>query len=139
MTVFIALISGVVFGTGLALSGMLDPSKVTGFLDLFGLWDPSLAFVMGGGVAVNAFGLWLFRKHDKPVFGDAFHLPTTRQIDSRLLLGSVLFGIGWGVSGLCPGPAVASALLNPADGLAFVVMVMAGLALGRSINKRLTI
>ena len=138
MTIIFALISGVIFGAGLALAGMLDPSKVAGFLDLFGVWDPSLAFVMGGGVVVNAIGFMLIKKRSKPVFADAFKLPITQDIDKPLLIGSALFGIGWGISGLCPGPAVASALLNPSDGLGFMVFLTAGLVLGRVIARRMT-
>ncbi len=138
MTILFALISGVIFGAGLALAGMLDPSKVAGFLDLFGVWDPSLAFVMGGGVVVNAIGFMLIKKRQKPIFADAFKLPLTQNIDKPLLIGSALFGIGWGISGLCPGPAVASALLNPSDGFGFMVFLMAGLVLGRVISRRMS-
>lgn len=137
MTIIIALISGIVFGAGLAIGGMLDPSKVSGFLDLFGVWDPSLAFVMGGGVLVNGIGYLLIKNNEKPVFGDDFKLPTSRIIDRPLLIGAALFGIGWGIGGLCPGPAVASVFLNPSDGIGFMVFMMAGLVLGRVLGRRL--
>lgn len=137
MMLFSSLLAGVIFGAGLAISGMLDPSKVAGFLDLFGVWDPSLAFVMGGGVVINAIGMMVVMKRKKPLFSDTFKLPVINAIDRPLIIGAVLFGIGWGISGLCPGPAVASALLNPADGIGFVVFMVAGLTLGRVIKRRL--
>ena len=137
MVLFISLISGIIFGAGLAISGMLDPSKVAGFLDLFGVWDPSLAFVMGGGVVINAIGMMVVMKRNKPLFAEKFVLPALTAIDRPLLIGAGLFGIGWGISGLCPGPAVASALLNPADGIGFLVFMIAGLTLGRVIGRRL--
>lgn len=125
------LASGVLFGAGLAISGMLNPSKVAGFLDLFGVWDPSLAFVMGGGVVANFIGHRIVTRRPQPVFAASFSLPTTSSIDSRLIVGSGLFGIGWGLGGLCPGPAVASLLLVPSEVGLFVVMMLAGLAVGR--------
>ena len=137
MTIIIALISGVVFGVGLAISGMLDPSKVSGFLDILGVWDPSLAFVMGGGVVVNAIGYAVIQKRGRPFLAKGFHLPQTRTLDRPLLVGAALFGIGWGISGLCPGPAVASLWLNPSDGIGFMLFLMAGLVLGRVIARRL--
>ena len=137
MVIITSLISGVLFGVGLALAGMLDPAKVAGFLDLFGTWDPSLAFVMGGGVIVNAIGHVVVMKRQKPLFGDNFTLPSLKSIDRPLVIGSALFGIGWGISGLCPGPAVASMLLNPADGIGFIAFMIAGLTLGRTIARRL--
>lgn len=133
----ISMISGIIFGIGLALGGMLDPSKVSGFLDLFGLWDPSLAFVMGGGVIVNAIGHYIIMKREKPVLAERFQLPKTNAIDRPLLIGAALFGIGWGIAGLCPGPAVASAFLNPADGIGFVFAMIAGLFIGRMVSKKL--
>ena len=137
MVIVMAMISGIIFGAGLAISGMLDPSKVSGFLDLFGVWDPSLAFVMGGGVVVNGLGYLWVKKQQSPVFASQFKLPISQTIDRPLLIGSALFGIGWGISGLCPGPAVASALLNPADGIGFMVFMMAGLVLGRVVARRM--
>lgn len=137
MALFASLITGILFGIGLALGGMLDPSKVTGFLDIFGLWDPSLAFVMGGGVVVSAIGYRLAIRRSKPIFTEAFQLPAGTSIDRPLVIGSALFGIGWGTSGLCPGPAIASALLNPSDGIGFVLFLIAGLSLGRIIRRRM--
>lgn len=134
--VIIALLSGVVFGVGLALAGMLNPSKVSGFLDIFGLWDPSLAFVMAGGIAVNAVGHFLFVRNRKPVFASDFHLPKISAIDRPLLVGSALFGIGWGMAGLCPGPVLSSLFLNPADMLIFAGIMAAGLKAGTILKAR---
>ena len=133
----VALISGLIFGVGLALAGMLNPSKVTGFLDVFGVWDPSLAFVMAGGIAVNATGYFLFVRKGKPLFSSSFKLPETVHIDRPVLLGSALFGVGWGMAGLCPGPVVSSLLLNPADMVLFVVIMCAGLKAGAVLKQRL--
>jgi len=127
---------GALFGAGLAISGMLNPAKVAGFLDLFGLWDPSLAFVMGGGVVVNFIGHRLVMKRGKPIFADTFRLPTSQDIDKRLIGGAVLFGIGWGLAGLCPGPAISSLLLNPQDGIGFVLLMLVGLYAGRIVHTK---
>ncbi|MEC7211486.1 MAG: DUF6691 family protein [Pseudomonadota bacterium] len=132
------ILIGALFGGGLALSGMLNPSKVAGFLDLFGVWDPSLAFVMGGGVVANFIGHRLVTRRPGPVFsadGEGFRLPTANAIDSRLVIGSALFGIGWGLGGLCPGPAISSLLLVPGDAVLFVLMMLAGLAVGRMLTS----
>ena len=94
------------FGTGLILSGMANPAKVQNFLDLFGTWDPSLAFVMGGAIAVTMPGFWLVTRRAKPFFNDVFHLPTRTDFDKRLVSGAAIFGFGWGLGGFCPGPAV---------------------------------
>ena len=129
------ILIGTLFGAGLALSGMLDPAKVAGFLDLFGVWDPSLAFVMGGGVIANFMGHRIVSRRVAPVFGDGFSIPTRTDIDSRLLLGAALFGVGWGLAGLCPGPAIASILLAPVEVALFVLMMLAGLAVGRMLTS----
>jgi uncharacterized membrane protein YedE/YeeE len=138
MPVFIALISSVLFGIGLAMGGMLDPAKVVGFLDIFGLWDPSLAFVMGGGVIVNLIGYFGFiRRMDQPVYDTHFHLPQKQSFDMPLIAGSALFGIGWGITGLCPGPAVASLFTNLDTGAIFLACVGAGLLAGKVISGQL--
>lgn len=124
-----ACLSGVVFGFGLALSGMLDPSRVRGFLDVFGPWDPSLAFVLGGAVAAALAGVWLSRRLPRPAFDDAFHLPETNTIDDRLISGAAIFGVGWGMAGLCPGPAVASVTLGVPATLVFLAAMLAGMAI----------
>jgi uncharacterized membrane protein YedE/YeeE len=133
-----ALIIGAIFGTGLAIAGMLNPSKVVGFLDIFGDWDPSLAFVMGGGVLVNAIGHRLVMKRKAPVQCATFSMPTSTNIDKPLVIGSAIFGVGWGLSGLCPGPVVASLLLNDQAMLPFFGLMIAGLLVGRIVMRRLT-
>lgn len=128
---------GALFGAGLAIGGMLNPAKVAGFLDLFGVWDPSLAFVMGGGVIVNFIGHRLVTKRPTPLFGDRFRLPAMQDIDSKLVTGAVLFGMGWGLAGLCPGPVISSALLNPESGLLFAGLMMFGLFIGQRVAQKM--
>ena len=125
----IALVSGTLFGAGLALSGMLNPARVRGFLDLFGHWDPTLAFVMGGALVVMAIAWRIQRRMERPIVCDEFSLPGTSLIDRKLVAGAVLFGIGWGLAGLCPGPALASLAINPGKVILFVVAMAAGMAL----------
>lgn len=105
---FSALIAGLLFGAGLTISAMLNPAKVMAFLDIFGAWDPSLAFVMGGASLVTVPGYFILRKTEKPLLEKQFFWPEATQIDPKLLGGAILFGAGWGLSGLCPGPAIAS-------------------------------
>jgi uncharacterized protein len=127
----VALFAGTLFGAGLAWSGMADPHRVQSFLDLFGDWDPTLAFVMAGALIPMAIA-WLIQKRLEKPFADAhFDVPGTTRLDARLATGSILFGIGWGVAGLCPGPAVAGLALVPAGALIFVVAMFAGMALHR--------
>lgn len=102
-----ALASGLLFGAGLAVSGMVDPLRVLGFLDVAGNWDATLAFVMGGAVLVSAPSFWLARRRHAPVLAPKFDLPTATRVDRRLVIGATLFGIGWGIAGFCPGPALA--------------------------------
>ena len=134
MRFIFASISGLIFGFGLALAGMLNPSKVQGFLNIFGVWDPSLAFVMGGGIIVNAIGYYFVLKRDKPLFAEKFAIPTTKNIDKNLLIGSAIFGIGWGLAGLCPGPGISNVLLQPEDALIFLIIMIFGLFLGRRVR-----
>lgn len=125
--ILVALVAGALFGGGLAFSGMADPARVQGFLDLFGRWDPTLAFVMGGAMIPMALAWIVQRRLDKP-FADAhFSLPGTSLIDRKLVIGAVLFGAGWGISGLCPGPGLANLVLNPLPALAFVIALFAGM------------
>lgn len=124
-----ALSSGALFGLGLALSGMLDPARVQGFLDVTGNWDPSLAFVLGGAVSVMFLGLAVIRHLPRPAFDSQFHLPENRTIDRRLILGSAIFGAGWGLGGFCPGPAVSALSLGRAEPFLFVVFMLAGMVL----------
>ena len=133
-----ALIIGAVFGIGLAIAGMLNPSKVVGFLDVFGDWDPSLAFVMGGGVLVNAIGHRFVMKRKAPIQSAKFSMPTSTNIDKPLVIGSVIFGVGWGLAGLCPGPVVASLLLSGQAMLPFFGLLITGLLVGQIVMRRLT-
>ena len=130
------LVSGTLFGAGLTLSGMTDPARVRGFLDLFGNWDPTLAFVMGGAVAVMVVAWRIRARMAKPLFGENFSLPDRSDLDPQLLAGSALFGIGWGIAGLCPGPAIASLALSPGAVLPFVAAMLAGMALHRAWPER---
>jgi uncharacterized membrane protein YedE/YeeE len=123
------VISGALFGAGLTLSGMTDPARVRGFLDVFGRWDPTLAFVMGGAVIVMAVAWRVQSRMARPLFGEKFSLPDRRDFDGRLIAGSALFGVGWGIAGLCPGPALASLALSPLSVLPFVAAMLAGTAL----------
>ena len=118
---------GLVFGLGLIVSGMTDPGKVLGFLDLAGFWDPSLAFVMGGAIAVGLFACALAKKRTTSYLGDAMHLPTSRDIDRRLVVGSLVFGAGWGLAGFCPGPAIVSAGAGQPKAIVFVLAMLAGM------------
>lgn len=117
---------GLLFGLGLLLSGMTDPGKVIGFLDLSGVWDPSLAFVMGGAIVVGFFAFTVAKKRTKSFLGSALHLPTSNQIDKRLVIGSALFGAGWGIAGFCPGPA----LVSMADGQPKAAVFVAAMVVG---------
>lgn len=123
------LASGTLFGAGLTLSGMTDPARVRGFLDVFGAWDPTLAFVMGGAVLVMAVAWRIRARMAKPLFGAKFSLPDRSDLDPGLVAGSALFGIGWGIAGLCPGPALASLALAPLSVLPFLAAMLAGMAL----------
>ncbi|TDX68766.1 hypothetical protein EDE05_14314 [Neorhizobium sp. R1-B] len=133
-----ALLSGIVFGFGLSLSGMLNPVRVQGFLDVFGNWDPSLAFVLGGAVAVAFIGVQVMKKMRHPAFDDSFHVPTSRRIDGPLVTGSALFGLGWGIGGFCPGPAVASLSVGIPQTLLFVVAMLIGMTLYDQVWSRKT-
>lgn len=129
MKLLMALLAGLLFGLGLILSGMTDPAKVLGFLDLAGNWDPSLAFVMGGALLVGSLVFPFATKRPKSILGDALRLPTARRIDRRLVLGGLTFGVGWGLAGYCPGPALASLAPGGSKPLLFFVAMLAGMAL----------
>jgi len=131
------LFSGALFGAGLAIGGMTDPERVRGFLDLFGRWDPTLAFVMAGAVMVMALAWRVRSRMDKPLFGARFSLPDRTDLDTPLIAGSALFGIGWGLAGLCPGPAVANLALAPAQVFPFIAAMFAGMAAHRLLPSRL--
>ena len=130
------LISGALFGAGLTVSGMTDPDRVRGFLDVFGDWDPTLVFVIGGAVLVMAIAWRIQARMKAPLFGPEFSLPDRGDFDTRLVVGSALFGIGWGIAGLCPGPVVASLALSPWSVLPFLLAMFAGMALHNLLPKR---
>ncbi len=127
----IALASGTIFGAGLALGGMTDPARVRGFLDLFGAWDPTLAFVMGGAVLVMAAAWVVQRQMLRPLFAEGFALPDRSDITPRLVGGSALFGVGWGIAGLCPGPGFAALAIEPVSAAVFVAAMLAGMVVVR--------
>jgi hypothetical protein len=129
-----ALASGVLFGVGLAISGMTLPAKVLGFLDVAGDWDPSLALVMAGAITVHFLGARLALGRAAPLFDASFHLPTRRDVDARLVGGAALFGVGWGLAGYCPGPALVSLV----TGALPVVVFVATMAAGMILHDRLT-
>ena len=124
---FWAFVSGSLFGIGLLISGMTDPRKVIGWLDIFGAWDPTLAFVLGGAVGVMAVAWSIAGRRAAPVMGGKFPAPTEPRLGRNLVLGSVLFGMGWGLSGLCPGPAMASILWTGWGGAAFLAAMALGM------------
>ena len=128
MYAFTALLSGLVFGIGLIVSGMANPAKVLGFLDLAGNWDPSLALVMGGAIAVGAIAFFLAGRRVRSYLGAAMQLPAAGDIDRRLLLGSFAFGLGWGLAGFCPGPAIVSLGSGQVKAVVFVAAMLAGMA-----------
>lgn len=132
---FIAFLVGLLFGWGLLLSGMTDPGKVLGFLDLSGAWDPSLAFVMGGAIAVGFFAFALARRRTRTFLGGALHLPTATAIDRPLVVGSLLFGAGWGLAGFCPGPAIVSLASGQAKAAVFVVAMLAGMLVHEAVAR----
>lgn len=131
----ISLLAGLLFGAGLAVSGMADPARVRAFLDLFGAWDPTFAFVMAGATMPMAIA-WLIQKRmPKPIACDAFNLPGTSLLDAKLLGGASLFGIGWGIAGLCPGPALADLAIAPFEAGIFVIAMLAGMTAHRFTTR----
>ncbi|WP_136637303.1 DUF6691 family protein [Pseudooceanicola onchidii] len=137
MSLLISLISGALFGTGLYLSGMTDTTKVQGWLDVFGNWDPTLAFVMGGAIIPMTIAWRLTRVARRPVSGGQFPPAPMPEIDRRLVIGSVLFGMGWGLAGLCPGPAIASLSFGGVSGIVFVAAMAGGMLLAPGVKARL--
>lgn len=132
-----ALLAGAVFGFGLAVSGMTDPDKVLNFLDLTGRWDPSLALVMASALLVATPGYaWIRRRGGTAICGDPLQLPASTRIDPRLLVGSLLFGIGWGIAGYCPGPALANLARGTMEALVFVIALLAGSLLARVLERQ---
>lgn len=132
-----ALVVGFVFAIGLGISGMTQPQKVVGFLDLFGNWDPSLIFVMVGGILVHFVTYKLIRKRNSPLLSPEWHVPTKKEITPALVIGSLLFGVGWGLAGYCPGPAVTSLASFESQPVIFVLSMLAGMFLFRLLDKKL--
>lgn len=131
-----ALVAGALFGAGLALAQMTNPRKVLDFLDVAGDWDPTLLFVLGAAVAVAAVGYRLVMRHPRPLFDDAFHLPTRRDLDPRLAGGAAIFGVGWALYGYCPGPALASLATGGRGTVLFVAAMLLGMLLFRTLEAR---
>ncbi|WP_119153379.1 DUF6691 family protein [Caldimonas tepidiphila] len=136
MLLLTSFLSGLVFGLGLLLSGMANPAKVLGFLDLAGAWDPSLAFVMAGAVGVGLVAFALARRRTRSLLGAAMRLPDARRIDRRLVGGSLLFGIGWGLAGFCPGPGLVALGMGVPGAAVFVLAMLAGMALHELLERR---
>lgn len=136
MHVVTSLLAGLVFGVGLILSGMANPAKVLGFLDLAGRWDPSLALVMVGAIAVGLFAFAVARTRTLSFLGAEMRLPTARQIDRRLVVGGLLFGIGWGIAGFCPGPALVAFGMGESKAAVFVVAMLAGMGVFELLERR---
>ena len=131
-----SLLAGLVFGLGLIVSGMANPAKVIGFLDLAGRWDPSLAFVMAGAIAVGAIAFALARTRTASLLGAPMKLPSEQRIDRRLLAGALVFGVGWGIAGFCPGPALVAIGMGSAKAVVFVVAMLAGMGIFQIAEKR---
>ena len=134
MSKLVSLFCGIIFGIGLVISQMINPAKVLGFLNLFGEWDPSLAFVMIGALIISSPLFHLFKNKEKPIFSSSFSISNKKEIDEKLIFGSILFGAGWGLVGLCPGPAITSiALLNVSSAI-FVVSMFIGFYIASKTN-----
>ena len=134
MNKLVALFCGTIFGIGLVISQMINPDKVLGFLNVFGEWDPSLAFVMIGALFVSSPLFHLFKNKEKPIFSTSFSISENKEIDKRLIFGSILFGAGWGVAGLCPGPAISSIALLNISSVTFVFSMFIGFYIALKIN-----
>ncbi|MEQ1673102.1 MAG: DUF6691 family protein [Hyphomicrobium sp.] len=136
MRLFVNFIAGLIFGAGLILSGMADPAKVLNFLDFSGTWDPSLAFVMAGAIAITTSGYALVQRRAKPVLENQFQIPAKWPVDARLVLGSAMFGLGWGLGGFCPGPAITALPLAAPGTLVFVPAMGIGIAAAVHLLRR---
>ncbi|MFG6443306.1 DUF6691 family protein [Roseateles sp. LKC17W] len=136
MSIFTSLLAGLVFGLGLILSGMASPAKVLGFLDLAGAWDPSLALVMVGAIAVGLLAFTVARRREATLLGLPLRLPTASVIDRRLLVGSLMFGAGWGLAGFCPGPALVALGMGELKALVFVAAMLAGMGVFELLERR---
>ena len=134
MNKLVALFCGTIFGIGLVISQMINPAKVLGFLNVFGEWDPSLALVMVGALIISSPLFHLFKNKEKPIFSTSFSIPENKEIDKRLIFGSILFGAGWGLAGLCPGPAISSIALLNISSVTFVFSMFIGFYIASKIN-----
>ena len=134
MNKLVALFCGTIFGIGLVISQMVNPAKVLGFLNVFGEWDPSLAFVMIGALIISSPLFHLFKNKEKPIFSTSFSISGNKEIDKRLIFGSILFGAGWGLTGLCPGPAISSIALLNISSVIFVFSMFIGFYIASKIN-----
>lgn len=135
---FVSFFSGLIFALGLGISGMTQPSRVTGFLDLFGAWEPALAFVMLGAIVVYAIGYRLILKRKAPLLAGHFHIPTLRSIDKSLAIGSLIFGFGWGMVGYCPGPALTAVVTLQKEPVIFFIAMIAAMNSYALLQKRKT-
>jgi len=138
MSLLTSLLAGLIFGLGLVISGMTNPAKVLGFLDLFGQWDPALAFVMAGALMVGSVAFRIAGKRTRTILGAPISLPTARNIDRRLVVGSLAFGIGWGLAGYCPGPVITSLATGGGKPWIFFVAMLAGMAMFEIAERRNT-
>jgi hypothetical protein len=136
MIVLSSLLAGLVFGLGLIVSGMANPAKVLGFLDIAGSWDPSLAFVMGGAIGVGMVAFFVARQRTVSFIGAEMKLPTARHIDGRLVIGSLLFGVGWGIGGFCPGPGLVAVGMGEFKALVFVAAMLVGMGVFELLERR---
>lgn len=134
MRVLAGLLAGLLFGAGLAISQMINPAKVLAFLDITGAWDPSLAFVMLGAVVVTALGYRFVLRQPKPLLDDSFSVPTRTDVNGRLVIGAAIFGVGWGLGGYCPGPAIASIGFGAMETVVFVIFMAVGMIGGRALQ-----
>jgi len=136
MQLLSAFVTGLIFGAGLILAGMANPAKVLAFLDIAGAWDPSLALVMAGAILVGVGGFFIARKRTTALLGGAMHLPTARELDRRLIGGSLAFGVGWGLAGFCPGPALVAIGMGYLQAVVFVVAMLAGIGVYELLQRR---
>ena len=139
MSVLFSLLAGTIFGAGLTLSDMVNPARVSNFLDFAGSWDPTLMFVMAGGLAVTMLGYKFIFRRSSPLVDEKFHLPTQRQIDLPLVGGAALFGVGWGLAGICPGPALADLVTLDPKVLAFVAAMLVGMIAASAWRYRVSV
>lgn len=138
MKIVLSFVTGLIFGIGLIVSGMSDPVKVMGFLDWFGEWDPTLLYVMVGAILTVSIGYVLILKRPKPILTNEFQVPKNKTINKRLIGGSAVFGLGWGMSGYCPGPAAVNISFNPTDALVFLFFMIAGFYVAKTLLSSTT-